>query len=74
VYKRKEENMTRMARLITIASFFWSALLAFALPTWLQDEYLPDLITAVNQDSSGGHYYLRSSAPIGKDSSSYLGL
>lgn len=49
---------------ITILSF---SLVGFAVPTWMPDEYPPDLITVVNPHSSGGQYYLKSSTDQGEE-------
>ncbi|CAG8591996.1 4733_t:CDS:2 [Acaulospora colombiana] len=46
-------------------TFDTDLLVGFAVPTWMPDEYPPDLITVVNPHSSGGQYYLKSSADQG---------
>jgi hypothetical protein len=49
--------------LVTLLSL---SLVGLAVPTWMPDEYPPDLITVVNSHSSGGQYYLKSSTDQGK--------
>ncbi|KAG8802854.1 hypothetical protein FRC17_006325 [Serendipita sp. 399] len=50
--------------LVSLFCLIWAV---SAIPTWIQDEYEPDLVTAVNYDSSGGDYYLKSSALPGHE-------
>ncbi|KAG8755456.1 hypothetical protein FRC14_004038 [Serendipita sp. 396] len=51
---------------LLISLFCWTWMIS-AIPTWMQDDYEPDLVTVVNYDSSGGDYYLKSSALPGQD-------